>query len=105
MTVHELSCVDERRRGEVRRQERNGLDYLEVSDDQLRLTVYFLAPAPEDLTTHNIRITGGRRVRDVRVTGAFERRIGNARQDAVVIRRRLLVLSVRMPSGFSANHS
>jgi hypothetical protein len=63
------SCMDDRRRHEVRRQDRNGLDYLEVSDDQLRLTVYFLGPAPEDLTVDNFRITGGRRIRDIRVTG------------------------------------
>jgi hypothetical protein len=62
-----LDCLDERRRDEVRRRERNGLDYLEVSDDQLRLTVYFLGAAPEGLTAENFRITGGRRIRDIRI--------------------------------------
>jgi hypothetical protein len=61
-------CADDRRRHEVRRQEWNGLDYLEVSDDQRRLTVYFLGPAPENLTRDNFRISGGRRIRDIRVT-------------------------------------
>ncbi|HEV3049967.1 MAG TPA: hypothetical protein VGX50_06650, partial [Longimicrobium sp.] len=60
-------CQDDRRRHEVRRRQRNGLDYLEVSDDQRRLTVFFLGPAPEDLTPDNVRITGGRRIRDIRV--------------------------------------
>lgn len=64
-----LDCLDERRRAEVRRLERNGLDYLEVSDDQRRLTVYFLGHAPTDLAPGNVRITGGRRIRDIQVAG------------------------------------
>jgi len=51
----------------VRRDPRcNGLDALEVSDDQLHLTVYFLDKAPE-LVAANVRITGGRRVTGIRV--------------------------------------
>lgn len=68
MTEPVLDCLHDRRRHEVRRQHYNGLDYLEVSDDQRTLTVYFLGPAPEGLTRDNVRITGGRRIRDVRVT-------------------------------------
>ncbi len=68
MTNPTLDCLDDRRRHEVRRRHRNGLDYLEVSDDQLKLTVYFLGFAPEGLTRDNVRITGGRRIRDIRVT-------------------------------------
>ena len=67
MTRGSLDCLDERRRHEVRRQDWNGLDYLEVSDDQRTLTVYFLGPAPEGLTRENIRITGGQRIRDIQV--------------------------------------
>ncbi|MGD8966114.1 MAG: putative baseplate assembly protein [Anaerolineae bacterium] len=63
-----LTCQDERRRQAVRRHEDyNGLDYLEVSDDQLKLTVYFLEKAPEELREENVRITGGRRIRDIEV--------------------------------------
>jgi hypothetical protein len=62
-----VGCTDERRRHDVRRRELNGLDYLEVGDDQRTLTVYFLGPAPEGLTVDNVRITGGRRIRDIRV--------------------------------------
>jgi hypothetical protein len=51
----------------VRRQQFNGLDYLEVGDDQTELTVYFLGPAPDDLSAANVRVTGGRRIRDIRV--------------------------------------
>lgn len=68
MTGRQPVCADDRRRHEVRRQEWNGLDYLEVSDDQRHLTVYFLGPAPENLSRDNLRITGGRRIRDIRVT-------------------------------------
>lgn len=67
MSTATLDCVDDRRRAEVRRLERNGIDYVEVSDDQLRLTVYFLGHAPEGLTTDNVRITGGRRIRGINV--------------------------------------
>lgn len=68
MTRPALDCLDDRRRHEVRRQHHNGLDYLEVSEDQRTLTVYFLGPAPEGLTRDSVRITGGRRIRDIRVT-------------------------------------
>ena len=38
-----LFCKDELRRRKVRAATLNGLDYLEVSDDQRTLTVFFLA--------------------------------------------------------------
>jgi hypothetical protein len=63
-----LSCADERRRAKVRLEpELNGLDYLEVSDDQRSLTVYFLDKAPADLKKENFRIRGGRRITGIRV--------------------------------------
>ncbi|KAA8884200.1 putative baseplate assembly protein [Nocardia colli] len=65
-----LRCRDEHRRGLVRRDPRlNGLDYLEVSPDQRHLTVYFLDKAPADLMLGNLRVTGGRRITDIRVAG------------------------------------
>jgi hypothetical protein len=52
-----LSCHDDRRRDAVRRSETwNGLDYLEVSDDQRRLSVFFLGKAPCDLLPENVVI-------------------------------------------------
>jgi hypothetical protein len=60
-------CQDEQRRNQVRRRSMNGIDYLEVSEDQLTLTVYFLGKAPEDIRIENVVITGGRRVRDIEV--------------------------------------
>lgn len=61
-------CRDERRRDLVRRHtdaygqpDRNGIDYIEVSDDQRKLTVFFLGRAP-DITAANVRIDGGQRI-------------------------------------------
>jgi hypothetical protein len=64
----ETACGEETRRRLVRDEDLNGFDYLEVSDDQRTLTVYFLGKAPEDLGTEHLRIDGGVRVRDVRIT-------------------------------------
>jgi hypothetical protein len=59
-------CTTERRRALVRADPSlNGLDYLEVSSDQRRLTVYFLDRAPEHLVPGNFRVVGGRRVPEV----------------------------------------
>ncbi len=63
-----LICEDETRRPDVRASGFNGLDYLEVSDDQRKLTMFFLGKAPKGLKKENVQLTGGRRVRDVRVT-------------------------------------
>src|SRR4051812_16599815 len=62
-----LSCRDERRRALVRRSRLNGLDFVEVGDPPVTLTVYFLQKAPPKVGIRNIRIDGGRRVRDIRV--------------------------------------
>lgn len=65
-----LVCRNEERRRLVRSHPGlNGLDYLEVSDDQRTLTVYFLDKAPDDLVAGNVRVTGGRRVTGIRVVG------------------------------------
>jgi hypothetical protein len=64
-----LTCRDELRRQAVRQHRLNGLDYLEVSDDQRSLCVHFLGPVPTNLTKNNIKIDGGRRIRGIQVTG------------------------------------
>lgn len=69
MNAPALICQDERRRHVVREKGFNGLDYLEVSDDQRLLSVYFLSKAPEGLVKEHVRIEGGRRIRDIRVVG------------------------------------
>jgi hypothetical protein len=62
-----LTCGNELRRQAVRQHRLNGLDYLEVSDDQRSLCVHFLGPVPTDLNKNNLRIEGGRRIRDIKV--------------------------------------
>lgn len=69
MNDPDLLCKDELRRGIVRSNKLSGLDYVEVSDDQLTLHVVFLGRAPSQIKKENIRITGGRRIRDIQVTG------------------------------------
>lgn len=44
----------------------NGLDFLDVSEDQRSLCVHFFGPVPESLTLANICISGGRRIRDIK---------------------------------------
>ncbi|MFI2346420.1 putative baseplate assembly protein [Streptomyces sp. NPDC019443] len=69
MTGHPLECRDERRRTDPRI---NGLDRLEVSEDQLTLTVFLLGRAPAGIDQGTVRIDhrpGARAVQvdDVRV--------------------------------------
>ena len=66
-----LTCQNEQRRNAVRANDRlNGLDYLEVDQQngQYFLCVHFLGPVPsaEQIRLEHIRIEGGQRVRDVR---------------------------------------
>jgi predicted phage baseplate assembly protein len=47
----------------------NGIDYVEVDEKQTIITVYFLNKAPRNVSAENVRITGGVRIRDIRVKG------------------------------------
>lgn len=69
MHASSLHCHDDRRRGLVWDSPFFGLDYLEVSPDQLTLTVYFLGRAPRDLKPDNLQIEGGERITDIQVVG------------------------------------
>lgn len=70
MTTATLLYRDEQRRDAVRaKQGLNGLDYLEVSEDQLTLSVFFLGKAPENISERNIRISGGQRITEITVVG------------------------------------
>lgn len=75
-----MICQDDQRRAQVRvhrgpdgRRDLNGLDYVEVADDQTTLTAYFIGKLPPQLRTdkpaliQHLRVDGGRRVRDIRV--------------------------------------
>jgi hypothetical protein len=77
----DLDCRVPSRRTFTRDAGWNGLDYLEVSDDQTRLDLYFLGRAPEGLTAANVRITGGRRIRDVGVRDVAVMPSDDPRQD------------------------
>lgn len=61
-----LTCrVEDRRKKLFGNPDWNGLDFLEVSDDQLSLCVHFFGNVPGNVTVQNVRIEGGRRIRDV----------------------------------------
>jgi hypothetical protein len=64
-----LTCKSEQRRERVRGSTFFGLDYLEVSPDQLMLTVYFLGRAPQEIVPANLQISGGERITNIQVTG------------------------------------
>jgi hypothetical protein len=79
-------CCDDRRRASLRRltgeygeRTLNGLDYVEVEDDQRAINAYFLGKLPRhlrkdrDALLKHVRIEGGRRIRDVKVEGVEPR--------------------------------
>jgi hypothetical protein len=66
MSASELTCQESARRRDVRTAPLYGFDYVDVSDDQLTLEVVFLGEAPPEIKTANVRITGGRRIPDIR---------------------------------------
>ncbi|MEK6374876.1 MAG: putative baseplate assembly protein [Acidobacteriota bacterium] len=73
----------------------NGIDYLEVDEESQKvLTVYFLGRAPK-LTKANVRIDGGRRVRNIHVTGIHVCHPANPRADGCV------QITVDRPGDFS----
>ncbi|MBA3831285.1 MAG: putative baseplate assembly protein [Chthoniobacterales bacterium] len=86
-------CIGEERREKVRSASLNGLDYVEVTgDDQRTIAVYFLGKAPpaieakgspprSPITKKNVRIEGGRRVRNVRVLDVSIHRNTHPRED------------------------
>jgi hypothetical protein len=67
--VHPLECrVDARRTRLLGHADWNGIDYVDVQDDQRALCVHLFGRIPE-LTVDHVRICGGRRIRDIRVVG------------------------------------
>jgi hypothetical protein len=95
-----LTCDDDQRRHLVRDSEAlNGIDYLEVSEDQRTLTVYFLNKLSQELTSlkpAQVRIRRGRRIRDIQVTdlAVYRRPEEPARDDYMVV-------NVNKPGDFS----
>jgi len=91
MKTHEI-CIGEERRESVRGASLNGFDYVEVTgDDQRTIAVYFLGKAPPaieveghprpPITKRNVRIEGGRRIRNVRVLDVSIHRNEHPRED------------------------
>jgi hypothetical protein len=69
MSHDPLSCKVASRADRIRSgRGSNGIDYLEVADDQRSLLVYFFAGAPPVLTPDQVRIDGGRRIRGIVAT-------------------------------------
>ena len=67
MNAGVMQCrVDARREKLFGQTALNGIDYLEVDDDQLGLTLHLFAPPPPNLGVANLRIEGGRRVTGIR---------------------------------------
>lgn len=66
MDANALACrIAERRKKLFGNPNWNGMDFLDVSEDQLSLCVHFFGPVPEGVTVANVRIEGGRRIRDI----------------------------------------
>ena len=93
------SCCDDRRRSILAAQSIwNGIDYIDVSDDQLTLRVFFILPLkPGQLTVSNIVITGGERITNVSRRRRF-RTIGFVSPQGDP---RVLVVTVNEPGDFT----
>lgn len=81
MNLPDLSCCENQRQDDVRAADLFGLDYVEVSDDQLMLTVFFLGKAPRKLEKANLVLTGGRRIRDVQISHLHVQRCKDPTRD------------------------
>ena len=103
-----MNCKTETRRALVRAARSadgkpvyNGLDYVEVSDDQLTLVAYFLGKLPAELRSggqpalDHLRLEGGERVKGIRLTGA------EAHPNPDPERDDYLALTVDQPGDFS----
>jgi len=66
MNTDALACRGENRRKRLfGNPQWNGIDFLEVSEDQTSLCVHFFGRVPDGVTAANVRIEGGARIRDV----------------------------------------
>lgn len=62
-----LTCRDEQRRATARQLHFNGLDFVTVGADQTSLCVHLFGEYPIGIDKANVRIEGGRRIRDIQV--------------------------------------
>ena len=82
-----LVCNLEARRKDVRTAALLGIDYIEVSDDQKTLQVFFLGKTPTQIAPANVRIAGGSRIQDVQAVSV--RRLAQSdptRDEAIEVR-------------------
>ncbi len=66
-----LNCHDERRRQLARNKNLNGIDYVEVDETQTLLCVHLFTEVPTNLTKANVRIEGGRRIRNIQILDVY----------------------------------
>jgi hypothetical protein len=62
-----LTCRDEQRRVIARQRNFNGIDYVSIGADQTTLCVHLFGEYPVGIEAANVRLEGGRRVRDIKV--------------------------------------
>jgi hypothetical protein len=105
-------CCDERRRNLVGdRSDFNGIDFLEVVDNpadpfdlrQRTLHVHFIRPlAPGSLTLQNVRIEGGERIREIKITGVEINGLASPPSSPPkILPANVLVVRVAEPGDFS----
>jgi hypothetical protein len=83
----DLNCRDEARRQDVRDHGLNGIDDVEVGDDQRTLCVHVFGKIPEDVGPANVRIDGGRPGRGIKVVDvAAERQPDPDLEDCLRVR-------------------
>src|SRR5260370_37680921 len=74
-------CRDPQRRRMLRTSNLCGIDYIEVSDDRLTLTVFFIGKVSSAISAGNVRITGGVHVRHIRVLSILIRDLDDSEID------------------------
>jgi hypothetical protein len=90
-----ITCKGEQRREDVRKAALYGLDYVLVEESQRILEVFFLGKLPETIAAANVRITGGRSIRDVSVSAVRAQRQTDPARDE------FLSVTVNHPGDFS----
>ena len=68
--TNDMSCRENHRRGDVRKAQLFGIDFVDIGNDatQKTLEVLFLGKAPDKILPANVRIEGGQTIQDVRAT-------------------------------------
>ncbi|MCX6047073.1 MAG: putative baseplate assembly protein, partial [Chloroflexi bacterium] len=99
-------CTNQNRLRKLSQSTLNGIDFLEVADDQRLLQVHFVHDLPATLTPANVVITGGVRVKAATIgaAGSAGQQVvidGDLRVVAVGTASKLLTVTVNLPGDFS----